>query len=129
MSEFTEAWAEEQKEKVRRGWKVPILRHRCDEVPDPGPESDLQRKAQEWMDNKGFPWIHDRSRGKNRPGQILDLYCFLPKGRVEIFEFKVKGNTLSDEQEKTYKNLIRNGHRVHECRSFKGFLGIVDHDL
>ena len=93
---------------------------------DAGPESKLQAKAQKWLDDHGFPWVHDRSRKKNRPGQILDLYCFLPAGRLEIFEFKSGSGVLRDKQKETIRQLLFLGHRVHKCTSFRYFLDICE---
>jgi len=93
---------------------------------DSGPESKLQGKAQKWMDDRGLPWVHDRSRKKNRPGQILDLYCFLPEGRVEIFEFKSAAGVTRDKQKETIRQLLYLGHRVHKCNSFRHFLELVE---
>lgn len=120
---FTEEWALEQQAKAERGWKD--LDKLKPDVSDDGFESALQSKAQKWMDDRGFPWIHDRSRGKNRPGQILDFYCFLPGPRIVIIEFKVAGKKMSAEQKETYLKLMQLGFEVHEVRSFKRFLEIV----
>ena len=114
-----------QNEKAKKGWsKIPIK-----EEPDIGPESDLQIKAQNWMDARGYPWLHDRSRGKNKPGQFLDHYCFLPKARIVVFEYKVGKNKMTKEQKETYLKLMQLGHEVYECRTFKRFLQIVEKPL
>jgi len=100
-------------------------RPREKEIPDEGPESGLQRKAEAWLNERGYPYIHDRSRKKNKKGQILDLHIYLPKGRHVVIEFKVPGNKMSDEQKETFGKIMFLGHEIYECRSFKKFIQIV----
>jgi len=122
--EFTEAWAAEQIARAKAGWRPD---HReISEIPDPGPESDLQRKAEEWLNERGYPFIHDRSRRKNKRGKILDLYIYLPAGRHVIVEFKVGGRPMTDEQKETYRKLLFLGHEIYEVRSYKRFLEIME---
>ena len=126
----TEADLEAYLAKAKRGFKEPFHID-TEETPDEGPESRLQIKAQNWMDDHGFPWLHDRSRGKNKPGQFLDLYCFLKDGRVEIFEFKKnKRENRADrkKQRETIQRLLFLKHRVHVVTSYKRFLEIVSMD-
>ena len=93
--------------------------------PDEGPESKLQRKAEAWLKERGYPYIHDRSRGKNRPGMILDLHIYLPKGRHVVIELKAKGEGMTQEQKETYRKIMFLGHEIYECKSWKRFLEIV----
>lgn len=93
---------------------------------DEGPESDLQRKCNEWLNNRGYPYIHDRSRKKNKKGKILDLHIYLPAGRHVVIELKVKGNKMSDEQLDTYRKILYLGHEIYEVRTFKQFLEIME---
>jgi len=95
------------------------------EQSDPGPESDLQRKCEKWLDDHGFPFLHDRSRKKNKPGRFLDLHIYLKKGRHVVIELKVDGNPLTKEQKQTKQQLIFLGHEVYEVRSYKRFLEVV----
>lgn len=93
---------------------------------DEGPESDLQRKAEFWLKDHGFPYIHDRSRKKNRSGAILDLHCYLPKGRHVVIELKAKGKKMSPEQMETFRKIQNLGHEIYrDVRSYKRFLEIV----
>ena len=122
--EFTEAWAAEQIAKAKSGWLPEEREER--EIPDPGPESDLQGKAEEWLNERGYPFIHDRSRGKNKRGNILDLHIYLPEGRHVVIELKAKGKTMTDEQKDTYRKILFLGHEIYEVRSFKKFLEIME---
>ncbi len=95
------------------------------EQPDAGPESRLQAKCERWLREKGFPYVHDRSRKKNKSG-IPDLICFLPEGRCVIVELKAKGGRLSKEQVHMLRMLKFLKHEVYEVRSFKAFIQIME---
>ena len=97
--------------------------------PDEGPESKLQGKAENWCREHGYPYFHDRSRGKNKAGSILDLYVYLPEGRHIVFEFKDKRGRLSKEQAQTIRMLKHLKHEVHEVRSYRQFLDIVNKEV
>ena len=58
---FSEEWAMEQLGKARGWQKQGSICQQSD--PDDGPEADLQRKAEKWLSDHGFPFIHDRSKG------------------------------------------------------------------
>uniref|UniRef100_A0A6M3JK99 VRR-NUC domain-containing protein n=1 Tax=viral metagenome TaxID=1070528 RepID=A0A6M3JK99_9ZZZZ len=126
-------WSEEeyQKFKLRQEQLAPSPRDMAyhdlagaDEA-DESSESNLQRKAEAWLKERGYPYIHDRSRGKNRPGMILDLHIYLPKGRHVVIELKAKGEKLTTEQKETYQKIMFLGHEIYECKSWKRFLQIV----
>jgi hypothetical protein len=93
---------------------------------DEGLESDLQRKCNEWLDARGYPYIHDRSRKKNRKGKILDLHIYLPAGRHVVIELKVKGNKMSPEQLETFRKIQFLEHEIYQVKSFKRFLEIME---
>ena len=93
--------------------------------PDPGPESSLQKKANQWLDKWGYPYIHNFSRKKNRKGKILDHHIYLPKARHVVIEYKVTGNKMSDEQKETFQKIMFLGHEIYEVRSFRRFLEIM----
>lgn len=95
------------------------------EQPDSGKEARLQLKCERWLRDHGYPYVHDRSRKKNRRG-IPDLICFLPEGRVVVVELKAKDGRLSFEQTQTLRMLKYLKHEVHEVRSFKRFLQIME---
>ena len=122
-------WTEEEARMADWDYRKTKLTHLPMEKdePDPGPESDLQTKCQKWLDGWGYPYIHDRSRGKNKSGQILDLHIYLPEGRHVVIELKVAGNPLSPEQKFTFKQIRFLGHEIYEVWSFKQFLEIVNH--
>ena len=122
-TEFTEAWAAEQLARAKAGWRDMEIAEDLND--DQGPESDLQRKAEAWLNERGYPYLHDRSRRKNKRGKILDLHIYLPKGRHVVVEFKAKGNKMSDEQKETYRKILFLGHEIYEVRSFKKFISIM----
>jgi hypothetical protein len=92
---------------------------------DPGPEGDLQRRCEDYLREHGYPFIHDRSRRKNAPGEILDLTVALPGGRTVYIELKSKDGRASKDQRKTMQMLRYLGHEVHEVRSYRQFLRVV----
>lgn len=95
---------------------------------DDGKESRLQSRCEAWLKQKGYPYFHDRSRGKNQPG-MLDLICFLPEGRTVIIELKAKGGRLSKEQLQTMRMLKYLKHEVYEVRSWKAFMGVMENEI
>lgn len=105
----------------RQKWPGDIL---DPEKPDSGWEQTLQRKCEQWLRDHGYPYIHDRSRKKNKRG-IPDLICFLPEGRVVVVELKAKGGRMSPEQTQMLRMLKYLKHEVFEVRSFKRFVEIV----
>jgi len=124
-------WSEQEFEEyqAKRDRLAPLPKYHnlagAGDPPDEGAESNLQRKAEAWLKERGYPYIHDRSRGKNRPGMILDLHIYLPKGRHVVIELKAKGEKLTTEQKETYQKIMFLGHEIYECKSWKRFLQIV----
>jgi hypothetical protein len=97
------------------------------EAIDDALESKLQGKIETFLRGLGSKcfWFHDRSRGENVAG-LPDLLIWLPEGRFVAMELKRKGNKLSEEQRRTIARLLFLGHEVHEVRSFKQAVGIID---
>jgi hypothetical protein len=124
MPRMTEAEALAQIERARTWGRKP-KRVIPDEKPDPGPESNLQAKCEEYLRSRGWEFFHDRSRSKNRPG-IPDLIVWAPGGRTLQIELKAKGGRMSEEQKLFRLNLSRNGHIVHEVKSFRRFIEIIE---
>lgn len=94
------------------------------ETPDDGLESKLQRRCEEHLEDLHWPYIHDRSRGRNRKG-ILDLIVFAPAGKVFIVELKADCGRPTDEQKIEALKLMALGHDVYlGVRSFKRFVQI-----
>ena len=126
MTVITETEAEimlaQQRDKIKPQQRVEGV----PDLPDSGLENALQRKAEDWLNERGYPFIHDRSRKKNKKGKILDLHIYLPKGRHVVIELKVKGNAMSDEQKETYQKIHFLGHEIEEVRSYKRFLEIMN---
>jgi len=98
----------------------------CETEADLGPESDLQRRCESYLDGRGFFCLHDRSRRANRPGLFLDVIAVLPAGRTIFFELKVKGRKPTREQAQTIARLLYLGHQVHVVKSFRRFVQIVE---
>ena len=122
--EFTEAWAAEQLARAKAGWRDMEIAEDLND--DQGPESDLQRKEEDWLNERGYPFIHDRSRRKNKRGKILDLHIYLPEGRHVVIENKVSGRPMTDEQRETYRKILFLGHEIYEVRSYRRFLEIME---
>jgi len=97
-----------------------------DETPDPGRENILQGKCEDWLDARGFPFIHDRSRRKNKKGKILDLHIYLPAGRHVVIELKSETGIMKPEQIETYRKILFLGHEIYKARSFKRFLELMN---
>jgi len=90
-------------------------------------ESRLQAKCTDWLRKHGIKYIHVQGR-KNRAG-ILDLYCFMPKARVVIFELKGERGGMSTEQEDWVRYLNFHEYEVHaNVRSFKRFLEVMEQE-
>ena len=92
--------------------------------PDPGPESNLQKKCMKYCREHGYPCFHDRSKKKNEPGWP-DLMIFMPKGRVVLVELKAGSAKLRREQQALKLNLCYLGHGISVVRSFRRFLEIM----
>ena len=97
-----------------------------EDIPDEGPESKLQAKCEKWLNDRGYPFIHDKSKRKNKKGSILDLHIYLSEGRHVVIELKIKGNAMSQEQKETYRKILFLGHEIHEVKSYKRFLEIME---
>jgi hypothetical protein len=94
------------------------------DIPDPGPERDLQSRIEKYCEDKGWYYFHDRSRGDNRKGHP-DIVVALPFGRTLWCELKARGGRLRKEQERAILQLVRCGHEAHVVRSFRAFLRLV----
>jgi hypothetical protein len=99
-----------------------------EEIPDPGLENVLQRKCEDWLNARGFPFLHDRSKRVNPAGMFLDLHIYLPEGRHVVIELKAKDgrNRVEKEQVETYRKLMFLGHEIYIVRSFKRFMQIME---
>jgi len=127
-SVFSLRWTESQVESHLEGYKIKMKgsnRHVEEETPDEGPEIALQRKCEAWLKERGYPFVHDLSRKKNKAGNILDLHIYLPKGRHVVIEIKARGKKMTPEQIETFKKIMFLGHEIHEVRSFRRFLEIM----
>jgi len=99
-------------------------------VPDEGPESVLQGKIQQWAREWGHPCLSFRQSTKARgflPPGWPDVGLILKNGRVLWVELKSSKGRLSIEQKAMRLQFMHLGHEIHEVRSFKRFLEIVNH--
>ena len=97
--------------------------------PDEGPESKLQGKIVKWAKEWGRPIQSNRqtkgARSLLTPGWP-DITMILPVNRVLFIELKGKGGRLSEEQKQMKLQFMALGHEIHEVRSYKRFLEIVN---
>jgi hypothetical protein len=84
----------------------------------------LQRKIEKWLTDRGIAVVHDRSRGKNKPGQP-DIIAAMPYGVTLWLELKGSKGRLSEEQKLFRLQLVRLDHLFYEVRSFRRFLEIA----
>ena len=91
-------------------------------------ESKLQAKCTKWLREHGWKYIHVQGK-KNRAG-ILDLYVFLPKDHVVVFELKSKTGRMKDEQKEWVSYLAYHRYSVYPgVKSYKRFLEIMAKEL
>ena len=95
-----------------------------EDIPDQGPESDLQGKVQKWAKEHGFPCWHDRSRKKNEPGWP-DCILFLKESRVVLIELKAEKGVFSEDQKRLRSQFAFLKHEYHKVKSYKHFLKIM----
>ena len=96
---------------------------------DPGPESKLLSKCVKYLKDRHFKHFHDYSRGINKAG-FLDLYIFLPMGRLVVIELKGKTGRLSTEQKEWINYLLFHRYNVYpDVKSFKRFVEIIENNL
>lgn len=127
MTRWTQEQYDDYQNRLRLlGPKLPACYPNLDA--DPGPESKLQAKCEKWLKDHGFPFLSFRQSGKVKtvlPAGWPDLICVL-RGKVRFIELKAAKGRLSDEQKATRIAFLHLGHYIHECRSFKKFLEIVN---
>jgi len=100
-----------------------------EEAPDPGSESNLQRKINKWIRDHGYHFLSFR-KSKKAKGFLTaghpDVTIFMPEGRTVLIELKDGRGRLSEEQISVKRVLKYNKHEWHEVRSYKQFLAIVN---
>lgn len=116
-------WTQQQLEEYQARRTVETEPTPC--AADPGPEKDLQAKAEKFCRERGYHFFHDRSQGANAPGQT-DLVIAMPKGRTVWVELKSKSGRLSADQKRVRMILSALGHEWHEVRSYRQFVCLVD---
>ena len=124
---YSEGWLDDYMESFRQAKEAEPFPEDDPEVPDTGPEKALQAKCLHYCQDHGYPVYHDWSRKRNQRGW-MDLFIFLPEGRVELIELKGASGKLRTEQQQLHRNLMFLGHRVHVVKSFKRFLEIMKGD-
>lgn len=123
-NEFTNEWLVSYlaKRKAEKDPLFPIP----EDIPDPGLESTLQKKVQDYCKEHGWPCFHDRSRKVNEPGWP-DCFIFLP-GKVVLIELKSSAGIFRKEQQELRRLLGWNDHMVYIARSFKRVVEIVERE-
>ena len=96
----------------------------AEDIPDPGPESNLQAKVQAYCKENGWPCFHDRSKKVNEPGWP-DCFIFIP-GKVILIELKSSAGKLRKEQYALRRELGWNNHMVYIAKSFKRVVEIIE---
>lgn len=95
---------------------------------DEGLESDLQRKCNEWLDARGYPYLSFKksikAKGFLKPGWP-DMTIILPKNKTIFIEFKNKNGRLSADQKEMRLKMLYLEHDWYECRSFSKFKEII----
>jgi len=125
-------WTEEQlaEYEVRRGENQCIQAQNGngsggrDVSSDDGPERTLQSKSQKFLDEHGYFYFHDRSRGDNQRG-LPDLVVALPGGRTAWIELKTKTGRLRPDQIQSQLKLMSCGHVFRVVRSYKAFVATI----
>ena len=96
---------------------------------DEGPESNLQKKIVKWARDWGHPCLSFR-QSKKLAGLIPegwpDICLILPNARVLFIELKSGKGRLSEAQKMMRLQFISHGFVIHEVRSYKRFLGLVE---
>jgi len=130
-------WSEEeyQKFKARQEQLAPLPRDMAyhdlagAEEPDEGPESKLQGKIVKWAKEWGRPIQSNRQTKGARtlltPGWP-DIVLILPRGRVLFIELKAGKGRLSEEQKQMRLMFMALGHEIHEIRSYRAFISLVE---
>ena len=89
------------------------------DTPDPGPESNLQKKINLWCRNHGYHFLSFR-KSKNAKGFLVaghpDVTIFMPEGRTVLMELKDGMGRLSEDQLKVKRILKYNKHEWYEVR-------------
>ena len=96
--------------------------------PDEGPESKLQGKIVRWAKEWGKPCLsfpRTRKVQSFLPEGWPDV-CLILKDRVLFLELKAKRGRMSEEQKQMRLQFMALGHEIHELRSYKRFLEIVN---
>lgn len=118
-------------ERVRvnlRGPTVDPLTGEDLETPDPGLESELQKKIVAHAKAQGWPCLSFR-QSKQAIGYLMpgwpDITLCLPSGRVVFIELKGGKGVLKDKQRLMLAMMKILGHEVYIVKSFKRYLQII----
>ena len=107
--------------------QIGVVKHKEELIPvDPytGPESELQKDAEKYLDAKRYIYLHMRNCRGNRAGWP-DLTVLLPNGRVVFVELKVKGGRLSAEQKEFRSKAIAGGHIYRVCYNIEQVIATI----
>lgn len=124
-------WTQEQAQDYLGKLKATLQATRAwrnGEEPDPGPESKLQGKIEDWARTHGFPCLSFPQTQKVKrflPAGWPDVVLVLPR-RVLFLELKSAGGRMRREQEEMHRRFLFLGWRVFKIRSYKKFLELVE---
>lgn len=93
-------------------------------------EKTLQTKCERFLKDHGYPFLSfKQSKHVQRliPAGYPDLTIVLPKAVVFI-ELKSKKGRRSDDQKEMALIFYHLGHEIHEVRTYKRFLEIINHE-
>jgi hypothetical protein len=99
--------------------------------PDPGLESVLQRKINKWAHSWGHPILSlKQSKGAKAllPSGWPDIVLIL-HSNVIFIELKAANGRISDDQKMMKLQFMSHGFTIHEVRSFRQFLTIVEENI
>ena len=89
-----------------------------------GPESQLQKEAEQYLRARGLEYLHIRQCKGNKKGWP-DLTILLQNGMVIFVELKVKGGKLSKEQKVFRQIALQSNHKCYEVRSIEQLISII----
>ena len=121
-------WSQEQFDDYNTRIRQAVFDMANPDAPDPGPESRLQRKIEAWSRDWGRPCLSLRQSPHAKrllPAGWPDICLICPGGKVIFIELKSGSGRLSDEQKRLRLQFMALGHEIHEVRSFKRFLEVV----
>lgn len=130
----TESDLQAHLQRARAGWRVDPggLSPSSAGTPLPGfpasePESVLQGKIVKWAKDHGYP-IQSNRQTRHAKGLLTPGWpdiCLILKGRIVWIELKAGKGRMTEDQIKMRIRFLHLGHMIHEVRTWKRFVEIV----